>query len=126
MSPLLKVLYAEDEPDIREVVRFALEDEGFELVPCSSGRELLRQAPALNPDLILLDVMMPDLDGTATLRLLREMPHLANTPVIFMTAKVQPGEIERYTALGARGVIIKPFNAMTLPDQIRDMLAAQP
>ncbi len=122
MSNLVRTLYAEDEPDIREVVQFALEDQDFELVSCASGRELLRQAPNLQPDLILLDVMMPDLDGTATLRQLRTLPHLANTPVIFMTAKVQPAEIERYRAMGACGVIIKPFNAMTLADEIRHLL----
>lgn len=122
MNRLLHVLYVEDEPDIREVVQFALEDEGFALVSCSSGREALQKAPTLKPDLILLDVMMPDLDGTTTLNRLRESPHLAATPVIFMTAKVQPAEIARYKSIGALGVIVKPFDAMNLANEIRRML----
>lgn len=122
MSRLLQVLYAEDEPDIREVVRFALEDEGFELISCASGREALQQAPNVKPDLILLDVMMPDLDGTTTLSRLRAFPHLATTPVIFMTAKVQAAEIAHYKSAGALGVIVKPFDAMGLADEIRRLL----
>lgn len=122
MSRLLQVLYAEDEPDIREVVQFALEDEGFELISCTSGREALQQAPNVKPDLILLDVMMPDLDGTTTLSRLRAFPHLATTPVIFMTAKVQTAEIAHYKSAGALGVIVKPFDAMGLADEIRRLL----
>lgn len=122
MSNELCVLYVEDEADIREVAEFALEDEGFALVPCSSGQEALDKASTLTPDLILLDVMMPGIDGPSTLKKLRELPHLANTPVIFMTAKVQPSEVEQYTALGALGVISKPFDPMTLADEIRSLL----
>ena len=122
MSKVLQVLYVEDEPDIRAVVNFALEDEGFQLVPCTSGREAVDKAPGLNPDLILLDVMMPDMDGPATLRRLRELPHLMSTPVIFMTAKVRASEVGEYQAMGALGVIAKPFDPMTLADQIRDIL----
>ena len=122
MNKLLQVLYTEDEPDIRAVVQFALEDEGFELVSCASGREALRQAPELKPDLILLDVMMPDMDGPTTLRRLRALPHLTDTAVIFMTAKIQSTEVAQYQAMGALGVISKPFDAMTLAGDIRGIL----
>jgi len=122
MSEPLQVLYVEDEPDIRAVVELALEFEGFGLVACASGRAALDQAPGLKPDLILLDVMMPDMDGPATLRRLRELPHLADTPVIFMTAKVQANEVAQYKAMGALGVINKPFNPMALADEIRNIL----
>jgi len=122
MSDVLNVLYVEDEEDIREVTEFALEDEGFNLVVCASGLEALEKAPALKPDLILLDMMMPGIDGMTTAMKLREMAHLENTPVIFMTAKVQKAEKEKYREIGAVGVISKPFDAMKLADTIRDIL----
>jgi CheY-like chemotaxis protein len=78
------------------------------------------------PDLILLDVMMPELDGPSTLRALRDSPRGRDVPVIFMTAKAQPREVESYLALGARGVVVKPFDPMNLPDQVRAILAASP
>lgn len=125
MGKLTKILYVEDEPDIREVVQFALEDEGFELVSCSSGREAIAKAHGTTPDLVLIDVMMPGMDGPTTLLALRELPHMAATPVIFMTAKVQSQEVEQYKSLGAIGVISKPFDAMTLADQIRSFIGTK-
>jgi len=122
MNKMIQILYVEDEPDIRTVTEFALEDEGFELTSCASGHEALAKAPVLKPDLILLDVMMPEIDGPTTLRKLRQLPHLANTPVIFMTAKVQTFEVDQYMAIGALGVIGKPFDAMTLAEDIHAML----
>ena len=124
MNKILRVLYVEDEPDIREVTEFALEDEGFELIPCPSGQAALERATELDraPDLLLLDVMMPGMDGPSTLQRLRELPQLSATPAIFMTAKVQPAEVAQYQALGALGVIAKPFDAMTLADEIRALL----
>lgn len=122
VSDLLVVLYAEDEADIRQVTEFALGDDGFELVPCVSGEQALEKAIDLKPDLILLDVMMPGIDGPTTLKKLRELPRLSNTPAIFMTAKVQPAEIEKYKDMGAIGVISKPFDPMSLADNIRDLI----
>jgi len=122
MSNDLVVLYIEDESDIREVTEFALEDEGFELVSCELGSQAISQAQELKPDLLLLDVMMPGMDGPSTLKKLREFPHLANTPVIFMTAKVQAGELKEYEDMGAIGTIGKPFDPMTLADEIRNLL----
>ena len=122
MNEMIQILYVEDEPDIRTMTEFALEDDCFELISCASGREALAKAPELKPDLILLDVMMPEIDGPATLEKLRQLPHMANTPVIFMTAKVQTSEVEQYKALGALGVIGKPFDAMTLGDVIHKLL----
>lgn len=122
MTKPLQVLYVEDESDIREVVQFALEDENFELISCASGRDALSKAPDVHPDLILLDVMMPDMDGPTTLRRLQELPHLREIPVIFMTAKVQANEVAQYKTLGALGVINKPFNPMELADDIRGIL----
>lgn len=123
MTANLTVLYVEDEEDIREMTEFALEDEGFELVMCSSGQEALVLAPDVSPDLLLLDMMMPGMDGLTTAARLKEFPHLANVPLIFMTAKVQPNEVEHYREMGASGVIPKPFDAMELPEKIRQILA---
>jgi len=122
MTDSFRVLYVEDEPDIREVAEFALEDEGFELFPCASGQEAIDKAQELTADLILMDVMMPGMDGPTTLSHLRQLPNTAATPVIFMTAKVQAAEIAAYREAGALGVIAKPFDAMTLAEDIRKLL----
>lgn len=122
MTKMPRILYVEDEADIREVAEFALEDEGFELLFCSSGEDALAKAPAFAPDLILLDVMMPGLDGPGTLKRLRELPGLETTIVAFLTAKVQPSEVSEFLSLGAIEVIAKPFDPMSLPDKIRELL----
>ncbi len=118
----MKLLYVEDEADIREIAEFALEDEGFDIVFCDSGEMALQKAGDFKPDLVLLDVMMPGMDGPTTLRELKLLPELQTTPVIFLTAKVQPNEIQDFIALGAIGVIPKPFDPMTLADQVRELL----
>ncbi|MDM7949325.1 response regulator [Hydrogenophaga sp.] len=122
MNSLQRVLYVEDEPDIQAVARLALEVVGGLMVKtCSSGEEALREATAFEPQLILLDVMMPGMDGPGTLRALRQRPSLVDVPVVFMTAKVQPQEVSSYTAMGALGVIAKPFDPMTLATQVRGL-----
>lgn len=119
MAPLQRILMVEDEPDIQAVARLALEAVGgFAVHICSSGFDALREAPAFGPDLILLDVMMPGLDGPGTLKALREAPETARIPVVFMTAKVQPQEVASLTELGALGVVAKPFDPMTLSSTI--------
>lgn len=122
MSEGLKVLSVEDDKDIRILIEFALEDECFELTSCDSGQEALTKLVELTPDVILLDVMMPGIDGPATLKKIRELPNLITTPVIFMTAKIQTNEIEEYKALGAVGVINKPFDPMALANDIHNLL----
>lgn len=119
----MKLLYVEDEADIREIAEYALEDEGFEIVFCESGERAMEQAGDFQPEVILLDVMMPGMDGPTTLKNLRGVPGLQSTPVIFLTAKVQPNEIQDFIALGAIDVIPKPFDPMTLADQIREVLS---
>jgi two-component system, OmpR family, response regulator len=120
MNTLQRILYVEDEPDIQAVAKLALEMVGgFTVKVCSSGEEALREAAAFAPDMILLDVMMPGMDGPSTLKALRELPSLAELPVAFMTAKVQPAEVAHYRTLGARDVIAKPFDPMTLASQVR-------
>lgn len=98
---------------------------GFTVIACESGAEALRCAPEARADLLLLDVMMPGMDGPGLLTLLREMPATAKTPVIFMTAKVQASEVALYKGLGALEVIAKPFDPMALSDQLRRIWASQ-
>jgi CheY-like chemotaxis protein len=126
-KPLETILYVEDEPDIRTVARMALEAVGgFTVHACASGQEALAAAPGANADLILLDVMMPGLDGPSTLKALRDIPATAATPVIFMTAKVQPAEVAQYRSLGALDVIAKPFDPMQISAEIRRIWDMQP
>ena len=116
---LQRILYVEDEPDIQAVARIALETVGgFTVQICSSGEEALQAAIEFAPDLLLLDVMMPGMDGPTTLQELRNFPDLENTPAVFMTAKVQPQEIEQFKSYGALDVIAKPFDPMALSSQI--------
>jgi len=118
----MKLLYVEDEADIREVAEYALEDEGFDIVFCESGEKALESVDNFTPDVILLDVMMPGMDGPTTLKKLRECPPLVDTPVIFLTAKVQPNEVQSFIDMGAVDVIPKPFDPMTLADTIRKIV----
>ncbi len=122
MSELNRVLYVEDEPDIQMVARIALETiGGFTVKVCSSGDEAIREVAGFQPQFILLDVMMPGLDGPSTLAALRQMPAVAAIPVAFMTAKVQANEVAHFKSLGAIDVIPKPFDPMQLANQVRQL-----
>jgi CheY-like chemotaxis protein len=119
---LKRILYAEDEPLIQAVAKLALEKVGgFDVLICSSGAEALEKVTGFAPDLVLLDVVMPGLDGPATFARLRAGPATAAIPIIFLTANAQPAEVAQYKALGAMDVIAKPFNPMTLAGQIRQV-----
>jgi two-component system OmpR family response regulator len=121
-STLQHILCIDDEADILEVAQLSLEMVGGFKVTClTSGRDAIDQAAAIKPDLILLDVMMPQLDGPSTLTALRTQARLQHVPIVFMTARVQPAEVQRYLDLGAAGVTAKPFDAMALPGQITAM-----
>lgn len=116
----MRVLYVDDEPDIREVAALALGlDGGIEVATAGSGAEAIDLAARFEPDLILLDVMMPEMDGPTTLHHLRELPSACATPVVFITARAQAHEVQRFMQLGARGVIPKPFDPMSLAAQVR-------
>ena len=121
-NELNRILYAEDEPDIQMVAKLALESlGGFTLEICNNGQEALDKGPAFTPQLILMDVMMPGMDGPSALKSMRAIESLASVPVIFMTAKVQPQEVAELKALGAIEVIAKPFDPMSLSQMIRDI-----
>lgn len=119
---LERILYVEDEPDIMEIAKLALVDiGGFDVKACPSGEVALEVASTFKPDLILLDVMMPGMDGPSTLQALRAESVCAKTPVIFMTAKVQADEVKALLELGAIDVIPKPFDPMSLAEQVRQI-----
>lgn len=119
---LERILYAEDEPDIQAVAKLALEMVGgFQVLICNNGQEALEKVDGFAPDLILLDVMMPGMDGPTTLQNLRANPATAAIPAIFLTAKVQPTEVAQFQALGALNVIAKPFDPMMLATQVRQI-----
>lgn len=122
-GPLQHILYVEDDADIRTIAQLALEAVGgYTLKVCASGQEALETVAAgYRPDLILLDVMMPGLDGPGTLSGLRRLPLTMETPAVFMTAKVQASEIAYYKSLGAMGVLAKPFDPMQLAAQVRGL-----
>jgi two-component system, OmpR family, response regulator len=119
---LEKILLVEDDPDIRTIVKAALEMMGgFQVKACASGSEALDAVAGFAPQLALLDVMMPDMDGPGVLAKLRGLPQTAGMPVIFLTAKTAASEIQRLRALGAAGVLMKPFDPMTLSQQVREI-----
>lgn len=120
---MTRLLYVDDEDDIREVAVMSLElDPDFEVRACVSGAEMLSVAPEWRPDLILLDVMMPLMDGPTAFRNLREQPEGRHIPVVFITARTQPREVDELMKLGASGVIAKPFDPMTLANEVREYL----
>jgi two-component system alkaline phosphatase synthesis response regulator PhoP len=118
-----RILIADDDDDVREIAGSTIElTTDWEVVTASCGREALEVAGRTIPDVILLDVMMPDMDGPTTFNLLRADPRTAKIPVILLTAKVQSIDRQRYTRLGVDGVIAKPFDPMTLAETIAEVV----
>jgi len=119
----LRVLHIDDEADILDIVAASLSlDPKFEVRGCGSGADGLAAAAEWRPDLILLDVMMPVMDGPTMLTHLRENPQTADIPVVFMTARVQQRDLAHLKSLGAVGVISKPFDPMTLAAAVRNCM----
>ncbi len=116
---LQSILYVEDDLHVRTTAKLVMEVIGkFDVRECSSGREALHAARDFQPDLILLDVLMPELDGVNTLAMLRRMPHLADVPALFVTGYTSEDDIDRYMKAGAIGVIPKPVMPMRLTGQL--------
>ena len=117
---LNRVMYVDDDSDIRMVVQMALETLGwFTVMACGSGQEALEAATRFAPDLIVLDVLMPDMDGPSTFEALRSRPATAGTPIVFMTARARREEVQRLEDMGALGVVLKPFDPMQLASTLR-------
>jgi CheY-like chemotaxis protein len=118
-----RILLVDDEDDIREVAQLSLEMVGgYEVLTAGSGAEALRRAEAEGPDAILLDVMMPGMDGPTTFQSLRANPATAGIPVILLTAKVQAADRKRFEDLGVAGVLSKPFDPMLLAGEVASVL----
>ncbi len=118
-----RILIVDDEDDIREVAMLSLELMGeIEAIPASSGLEALEKARTERPDAILLDVMMPDMDGPATFQRLQESEATRQIPVVLLTAKVQTSDRRQFADLGVLGVIAKPFDPMRLAEQVCTLL----
>lgn len=116
----MRVMCIEDDEDIRVIVEFSLGDlGGYQVRCCAGAAEALQQVEDFAPDLILLDVMMPHMSGPETLAALRQIDTLRDVPVVFMTAKAMPDEVEGLLAFGATGIIVKPFDATTLPQHVQ-------
>lgn len=119
----LRILVIDDEDDIREVAQLCLEMvAGWEVLTAGSGSEGLAKAEAEQPDAILLDVMMPDMDGLATFQKLQANPATQHIPVILLTAKVQSADRHRFAEAGVTAMIAKPFNPLNLADQVAETL----
>jgi CheY-like chemotaxis protein len=117
------ILIIDDEDDIREVAQLTLEAVGgWQVSTAASGREGLSKAEAEQPDAILLDVMMPEMDGIATFDKLQANPYTQNIPVVLLTAKVQSSDQRRFAELGITGFVPKPFDPMTLTEQVAEVL----
>ncbi len=122
--PHKQLLVIDDEDDIREVAKLTLElTEGWTVTTANGGSAGTALALSMEPDAILLDVMMPDMDGPSTLRALQQHGATKSIPVIFLTSKVQAADRQRLMHLGVRAIIRKPFDPLTLGQQIKDALA---
>jgi len=125
-AELTTILYADDEEDILDVATLSLEMVGgLTVTTCGDGFQAIEAAHRARPDLIMLDVMMPGMDGPTAMSKIRADPGLADIPVVLITARVRGPEVQDYFALGADGVISKPFDPMTLPDEIRAIWRAK-
>jgi CheY-like chemotaxis protein len=121
----LFVILAEDDPDIQLVARLSLKRAGFNVRVVGNGQEALDAIRERKPDVVLLDWMMPELDGPETCRQLKADPETSSIPVIFLTAKSQEAEIQRGLSLGASGYVTKPFDALLLGQQVKDIVARE-
>lgn len=122
----MKILLIDDDPDVRKIIERCLVSVGrFETVVAENAPSGLLLARSEQPDLIVMDMMMPGMDGLEALAVLKSSPGISHIPVVFMTAKVQRTEVEHYLKVGAIGVLKKPFDPMKLPDEIRTIMDAR-
>lgn len=122
MANDIRVLYVEDEPDIQALAELALVNlGGMTVKSCHNGREAVEVINDFAPDLIILDAMMPVMDGPTTLQEIRKLDMFRETPVIFMTARTKSHEIQQFLDLGAVDIIAKPFDPMSLANRVREI-----
>lgn len=119
---LKKIMYVEDEPDIRDIAKLVLESVGgFDVLVVDGGHNALSEIKAFQPDMVLLDAMMPDMDGPTTYQEIRKLDAFKDVPIAFLTAKLLEKDIAAFLDLGAVGVIAKPFDPMTLSEQVKEL-----
>ena len=122
LKALQRILHAEDDFDIQFLLRLTFDAfPQFDYQCCNNGQELLDQLETFQPDLIVLDMMMPKLNGLQTLEKLKNNPETQSIPVIFLTAKIQPEEVNHYEAMGAFAILFKPLEITTLPTQLEEL-----
>lgn len=127
MAKLQTILYVEDDLHVRTTAKLVLEVIGkYDVRECGSGEEALQLARGIVPDLVLLDLMMPELDGIQLLHALRRLPHMADVPALFVTARTSAYDVERYMQAGAIGIIPKPLVPLRLADQLRTAWEQRP
>lgn len=121
-QPLRKLLVVDDDLDILKIVEISLEGmTGVTFKYCSSGQQAIKEATTFHPDLMLVDIMMPAMDGFQLVQAIKALPELSNTPIVFLTAKIQKDEIAECHKAGVDYIIPKPFDPITLPDQIKEI-----
>lgn len=123
-KPLHRIMYVEDDADLQEIVSLGLKLGGnYTVKVCGSGQQALEEIVGFQPDLVILDVMMPEMSGPQTLKELRKIPGLTDMPMVFMTSRIQPAQLAQYKSLGAIGVIKKPLNPLKLSAQVQALWA---
>lgn len=119
MRPLKRILHAEDDQDIQFLLQMAFKTfSDFTYLCCPNGENLLETLPSFQPDMVVLDMMMPKMNGLETLARLKANPHTQHIPVVFLTAKIQPEEISDYKFKGAFAILFKPFELSQLPAKL--------
>jgi DNA-binding response OmpR family regulator len=118
-----RILLVEDEPSLRRLIGYALQTQGYEVFLAADGREGLEKARSESPDLILLDMVMPEMSGMEVLSVLKNDGHLKDIPVLIVTASAQKGDAEKAMAMGAAGYLVKPFHVPALHDRIEELLS---
>ncbi|NIM14842.1 MAG: response regulator [Candidatus Aminicenantes bacterium] len=119
---LKRIMYVDDDTDLQRIVQLGLEmGGGFTVKVCGSGEQVLREIADFQPDLLILDVVMPDMSGPKTLKTMQNMPDIPSVPVVFFTSKTGPEHLQHYRSLGAIGVIKKPLDFKRLPHQVKEI-----
>ncbi|MGD2090862.1 MAG: response regulator [Candidatus Aminicenantes bacterium] len=124
---LKRIMYVDDDPDLQDIVRLGLETRaGFTVTCCDSGNQALEEIRDFKPDLVILDMVLPGMSGLHLLERMRELRGVPWIPVIFLTSKISPQQVEEYKELGVIGVINKPLNPLELRDRVRDIWEGSP
>jgi two-component system OmpR family response regulator len=124
---LKRIMYVDDDPDLQDIVRLSLETRGgFTVTCCDSGNQAIEEIATFKPDLVILDMVLPGMNGLQLLERMRKLRGTPSIPVIFLTSKISPHHVEEYKELGVIGVINKPLNPLELRHQLREIWERSP